>query len=75
MFHNIFTSINYLKESYFNKNKNWHIFVCNNRIKKIFNFSFLENSNESNFGESEAEDEDEEEISDIFSQHSVNESD
>lgn len=31
----------------------------------------LENSNESNFGESEEE----EEISDIFSQHSVNESD
>lgn len=33
---------------------------------------FLENSNESNFGESEEE---EEEINDIFSQHSVNESD
>jgi len=34
--------------------------------------SLLENSNESNFDESEEE---EEEISDIFSQHSVNESD
>ncbi|XP_008181007.1 LOW QUALITY PROTEIN: homeobox protein PKNOX2 [Acyrthosiphon pisum] len=34
-----------------------------------------ENSNESNFGESDAEEEEEEEISDIFSQHSVNESD
>lgn len=45
--------------------------VCVLNPNKLYYCTISENSSESNFGESEEE----EEISDIFSQNSVNESD